>query len=55
MLADLANLPPLYIVACEFDPLLNDFPNAPDGAGHLHGHASGTPRVWQGMVHAAVA
>src|SRR6266404_734274 len=52
MLADLANLPPLYIGACEFDPLLNDSERLMARATSMGTQAE--LRVWQGMVHAAV-
>jgi acetyl esterase len=53
MLADLTGLPPLYIAACEFDPLLNDSQRLADRA-----KAAGVDcelRIWKGMVHAAVS
>jgi acetyl esterase len=53
MLADLANLPPLYIGACEFDPLLNDSERLMARATSMGTQAE--LRVWQGMVHAAVS
>ena len=52
LLADLANLPPLYIGACEFDPLLNDSERLMARATSMGTQAE--LRVWQGMVHAAV-
>jgi acetyl esterase len=53
MLADLANLPPLYIAACEFDPLRDD-------SEHLAQRAKSAGvdvelRLWKGMVHGAVS
>jgi acetyl esterase len=51
MLADLANLPPLYIAACEFDPLLDDSEALTERA-----KAAGADfefRLWKGMVHGA--
>jgi acetyl esterase len=53
MLANLADLPPLYVAACEFDPLRDD-------SEHLVGHARAAGvdvehRIWNGMVHAAVS
>jgi acetyl esterase len=53
MLADLAGLPPLYVAACEFDPLLNDSQRLAERA-----KAAGLDcelRVWKGVVHAAVS
>ena len=53
MLANLARLPPLYIAACEFDPLRDDSERLAEraksaGADHEF-------RLWKGMVHAAVS
>jgi acetyl esterase len=53
MLADLANLPPLYIGACEFDPLLNDSERLAARARSMGVETE--LRVWKGMVHAAVS
>jgi acetyl esterase len=53
MLANLAQLPPLYIVACEFDPLRDDSERLAERA-----KAAGLDhefRLWKGMVHAAVS
>lgn len=53
MLANLAGLPPLYLAACEFDPLLNDSQRLFERA-----KAAGIDcefRLWKGMVHAAVS
>ena len=53
MLANLANLPPLYIAACEFDPLHDDSVRLAErakAAGAQHEF-----RLWKGMVHAAVS
>ncbi|MGZ8846650.1 MAG: alpha/beta hydrolase fold domain-containing protein [Pyrinomonadaceae bacterium] len=53
MLADLAKLPPLYVAACEFDPLRDDSERLADRA-----KAAGVEiefRLWKGMVHAAVS
>jgi acetyl esterase len=53
MLANLANLPPLYIAACEFDPLHDDSVRLAERA-----KAAGVDhevRLWKGMVHAAVS
>lgn len=53
MLANLANLPPLYIAACEFDPLLSDsecLASPPKSFGdetEFH--------LWKGMLHGAVS
>lgn len=53
VLADLAGLPPLYIAACEFDPLLNDstrleaLATAAGVRNEFH--------LWKGMVHGAVS
>ena len=51
MLADLADLPPLYIATCEFDPLLDDSQRLAARA-----KAAGVAteyRVWKDMVHGA--
>jgi acetyl esterase len=53
MLANLTNLPPLYIAACEFDPLLDD-------SRHLTARAKSAGvntefRLWKGVVHGAVS
>jgi acetyl esterase len=53
MLADLANLPPLYIAACEFDPLLDDSERL--AARAKSAHVDTEFHVWEGMVHAAVS
>jgi acetyl esterase len=53
MLANLANLPPLYIAACEFDPLRDDSERLAERAkstGLDHEF-----RLWKGVVHAAVS
>ena len=53
MLADLADLPPLHITACEFDPLLDDSERLAERA-----KSAGVDlefRVWKGMVHGAVS
>ena len=53
MLAGLAGLPPLYVAACEFDPLLNDSERLFERA-----KAAGVDcefRLWKGVVHAAVS
>jgi acetyl esterase/lipase len=53
MLASLANLPPLYIAACEFDPLHDDSVRLAERA-----KAAGAEhelRVWKGVVHAAAS
>jgi acetyl esterase len=53
MLADLAGLPPLYVAACEFDPLRDDserFVARARAAGVDTEHV-----VWDGVVHAAVS
>jgi acetyl esterase len=53
MLANLANLPPLYIAACEFDPLRDDSERLVERA-----KAAGATyefHLWKGMVHAAVS
>jgi len=53
MLANLAKLPPLYIAACEFDPLHDDSVRLAERA-----KAAGVEhefRVWKGMVHAAAS
>jgi acetyl esterase len=53
MLADLAGLPPLYVAACEFDPLLDDSQRLAERA-----NAAGVDcelRLWKGMVHAAIS
>jgi acetyl esterase len=53
MLADLAKLPPLYVAACEFDPLRDD-------SEGLAGRAKSAGvdiefRLWKGMAHAVVS
>jgi acetyl esterase len=53
ILADLARLPPLYIAACEFDPLLDD-------SERLEARATAAGvraefHLWEGMVHGAVS
>ena len=53
MLADLAKLPPLYIAACEFDPLRDDSERLV-----VRAKSAGVElefRLWKGMVHAAVS
>src|SRR5204862_5769045 len=53
MLAGLAGLPPLYIAACEFDPLRDDSQRLAERA-----KSAGVDlefRLWKGMVHAAVS
>jgi acetyl esterase len=53
LLADLANLPPLYVTACEFDPLHDDSERLA-----VRAKSSGVEvesRTWKGMVHAAVS
>jgi acetyl esterase len=53
MLADLARLPPLYVAACEFDPLR-------DQSERLAARATSADvglefRLWKRVVHAAVS
>jgi acetyl esterase len=53
MLANLARLPPLYVAACEFDPLRDD-------SEHLAARAKSAGldvefREWKGVVHAAIS
>lgn len=53
MLADLTNLPPLHIGACECDPLRDDSERLAERA-----KAAGVDvefRLWKGMVHAAIS
>jgi len=53
MLGNLAKLPPLYIAACEFDPLLEDSQRLAERA-----KSAGVDlefRLWKGMVHGAVS
>lgn len=53
MLADLAKLPPLYVGACEFDPLRDDSERLAARA-----KAAGVDvefRLWKGMTHAAIS
>lgn len=53
MLAELKNLPPLYIAACAFDPLRDDSERLAERA-----KATGLDvefRLWAGMVHAAIS
>lgn len=53
MLADLKNLPPLYVGACAFDPLRDDSERLAERA-----KAAGLDvefRLWNGMVHAAIS
>jgi acetyl esterase len=53
MLANLANLPPLYVAACEFDPLRDDserFAARAKAAGVDTEH-----RLWNGVVHGTVS
>ena len=53
MLADLANLPPLHIAACEFDPLRDDSERLAERAKSAGIHSE--LRLWNGMVHGAVS
>ena len=53
MLANLASLPPLYIAACEFDPLLDDSQRLAERAKSAG--ADLEFRLWKGMVHGAVS
>jgi acetyl esterase/lipase len=53
MLADLSRLPPLYVAACEFDPLLNDSERLAERIRSMGGEVEF--RLWKGMVHAAVS
>jgi acetyl esterase/lipase len=53
MLANLASLPPLYVAACEFDPLLDDSQRLAHRAKSAG--ADVEFRVWKGMVHGAVS
>jgi len=53
MLANLANLPPLYIAACEFDPLLDDSERLAERAKSARVEVEF--RLWKGMVHGAVS
>jgi len=53
MLANLADLPPLYVAACEFDPLHDDSERLA-----VRAKAAGVlveQRTWSGMVHAAAS
>lgn len=53
MLADLAELPPLHIAACEFDPLLDDSRQLAERAKSANVDVEF--RIWKGMVHGAVS
>jgi len=53
MLAYLAGLPPLYVAACEFDPLLNDSQRLFERAKTVGVDCEF--RLWKGMAHAAVS
>ena len=53
MLADLGELPPLYIAACEFDPLLDDSTRLAARARSAGVHSEF--HLWEGMVHGAVS
>lgn len=53
MLANLANLPPLYIAACEFDPLLDDSERLAERAKSAH--VDMELRLWKSVVHGAVS
>jgi acetyl esterase len=53
MLADLGNLPSLYVAACEFDPLRDDSQRLAERA-----KAAGTElefRLWKEMVHGSIS
>jgi acetyl esterase len=53
MLANLSKLPPIYIAACEFDPLRDDSERLAERAKSA-GVDVGL-RLWNGMVHGAVS
>jgi acetyl esterase len=53
MLADPTGLPPLYIAACEFDPLLDDSRRLAERAKTANVDVEF--RVWNGMVHGALS
>jgi acetyl esterase len=53
MLANLANLPPLYVAACEFDPLLDDSERLTERAKSAG--ADVDFRLWKGVVHGVVS
>lgn len=53
MLANLTNLPPLYVAACEFDPLLDDSERLTERAKSAG--ADVEFRLWKGMVHGALS
>ena len=53
MLAQLGNFPPLYIAACEYDPLLDE-PETPRRARRAAGVQSEF-HLWEGMAHGAVS
>jgi acetyl esterase/lipase len=53
MLANLAGLPPLYVAACQFDPLLDDSERLAGRAEAAGVHCE--LRLWKGVVHAAVS
>jgi acetyl esterase len=53
MLANLANLPPLYIAACEFDPLLDDSKHLVERAQSARADIEFS--LWRGMVHGVVS
>jgi acetyl esterase len=53
MLANLGELPPLYIAACEFDPLRDDSQRLAERAKAANVDVDF--RIWKGMVHAAVS
>jgi len=53
MLADLAGVPPLYVAACEFDPLRDDSERL--AARAKSAGIDITFREWKGVVHAAVS
>lgn len=53
MLADFGNLPPLYVTACEFDPLRDDSQRLVERA-----KAAGAEiefHLWADMVHGAIS
>jgi len=53
ILARLSELPPLYVAACEFDPLLDDSQRLAERAKSAG--ADLEFRLWKGMVHGAVS
>jgi acetyl esterase/lipase len=53
MLANLTKLPPLYIAACEFDPLLDDSERLAARAKSAGVHSEF--HLWKGVVHGAVS